>query len=162
MRIQKMRRLQKKTDYGKRLKLLKSEKPRLTFRKTNRYIISQYIESIEAKDKIVFGVTSKHLLNYGLNEKEAGSLKSITASYLTGYLIGKQIIKKKLKTPVVDSGMIRTIYGNKFYSFLKGLIDAGLEINCKGEAFPSEERIKGEHLKNKIDTEKIKSNIDKI
>jgi hypothetical protein len=45
---------------------------------------------------------------------------------------------------------------------LKGLIDAGIKIECKKEFFPEEDRIKGEHLKNKIQFNEIKSKIDKI
>ncbi|MEJ2267990.1 MAG: 50S ribosomal protein L18 [Nanoarchaeota archaeon] len=161
MKTIRKRRKENKTDYLKRLKLLKSGKPRIVFRKTNKYIISQYIESFEAKDKVVFGVNSKDLLKYGWPKKLEGSLKSISASYLTGYLIGKEIEKRKLEKPILDTGMIRTLYKNRFYGFLKGLIDSGIKINCKEEAFPEESRIKGENLKEKVPFEEIKSKIDK-
>jgi len=41
-----------------------------------------------------------------------------------------------------------------------GLKDSGLDIKCPEEAIPSEERIKGEHLKNKISFDEIKSQIE--
>ena len=41
MKVSKRRRIEAKTDYAKRIKLLKSEKPRLVFRRTNKYIIAQ-------------------------------------------------------------------------------------------------------------------------
>lgn len=160
MKIQKRRRRENKTDYLKRLKLLKSGKPRIVFRKTNKYLIAQYVESSEAQDKVVFGFDSRELLKYGIDKK--ASLKNLTASYLFGYLVGKKISEKKLETPIVDFGMISTLHKTKVYAFLKGLIDAGIEINCKEECFPDEARIKGEHLKNKIDFEKIKSNLEKL
>lgn len=153
------RRIENKTDYGKRIKLLKSEKPRLVFRKTNKYVISQYVVSEEAQDKIVFGINSKELSKYGWPESAKNGLKNLTASYLTGYLTAKKILKDKLEQPIVDFGMARVLHTSKLYAFLKGLIDGGLEINCKDEAFPSEDRIKGEHLKNKVDVEKIKTKI---
>jgi large subunit ribosomal protein L18 len=161
--IQKRRRRENKTDYLTRLKMLKSEKPRLVFRKTNSYIISQYTLSDEAKDKIVVGVTSKDLLKYGWPESFKGSLKSITASYLTGYLISKKIQKQKLETPIVDFGMLRTLHKTKLFSYLKGLIDGGLDINCKEESFPEEERIEGKNLKEDFSKyfNEIKSKIDK-
>ena len=162
MKTLRRRRKQYKTDYGKRIKLLKSEKPRIVFRRTNKYIISQYVESVEARDKIILGVNSKELLKFGWPEKNKGSLKSIPASYLTGYLIGKQIILKKLKTPIVDFGMIRTQHKTKPHAFLKGLIDSGVEIKVQGKTFPESERIMGESLKEKIDLEKIKQEIDKL
>ena len=161
--IQKRRRRENKTDYLTRLKLLKSEKPRLVFRKTNTAIISQYILSDEAKDKAVIGITSKALLKYGWPESFKGSLKSITAAYLTGYLMAKKIQKQKLEVPIVDFGMLRTLHKTKIFSFLKGLIDGGIKVNCKEEAFPEEERIEGKNLKEDFSKHfnEIKSKIDK-
>lgn len=156
----KKRRAQAKTDYLKRLKLLKSEKPRLVFRRTNKFVIVQYVTSYEAKDSIVFGITSKELVNYGWDAKASNSLKSISACYLTGYLIAKQIISKKLEQPIIDFGMLQTLYKTKIFGFVKGVIDGGINISCKEEAFPEEARIKGENLKNKINFEQIKKNID--
>jgi large subunit ribosomal protein L18 len=160
----KRRRRESKTDYSKRLKLLKSGKSRLVIRKTNKYIIAQYVESLQAKDKIILGVTSKELLKFGWPENAKSSLKTLPAAYLTGFLISKKIQEKKLDIPILDSGMIRNIHKNKIYAFLKGTIDSGLQIKTseKKDIFPVETRIKGEHLKNKNvaeNFEKIKSNI---
>ena len=162
MRTQKRRRKENRTDYLKRLKLLKGETPRLVFRKTNKYIISEYIVSKEAQDSVVMGMDSRKLIEYGWPKTAQGSLKSITASYLTGYLTGKTILKQKLEEPILDAGMNRVLHKNKIYAFIKGLIDSGIKINCKKEFFPEEERIKGDHLKNKIPFTEIKSKIDKL
>lgn len=163
MKTQKRRQKECKTDYHKRIKLLKGNSPRIVFRKTNRFIIAQYITSKQAQDKIELGITSKDLLNYGWPKEFAGSLKSISAAYFTGFLIGKKIIEKKLEQPIVDLGMLRNIHKSKFYSFLKGLKDAGVDINCSKEFFPEEDRIKGKNLKKDISKvfDKIKSNIEK-
>jgi large subunit ribosomal protein L18 len=162
MKVQKRRRRENKTDYLKRLKLLKGEKPRIVFRKTNKYVTAQYVESEEAQDKIIFGTSSKDLLKYSWPESAKGSLKSITATHMLGYLIGKKIKKEKLETPIIDFGMMRVLHKTKVFAFIKGLIDSGLEISSKEEAFPEKERILGEHLKNKVDISKIKSSIDKL
>jgi len=163
-KTQRKRRKENKTDYKNRIDLLKSEKPRLVFRKTNKYFIIQYILSEEGKDKIVFGTTSKDLLRNGWPESFKGSLKSIPAAYLTGYLVGKKIQAKKLETPIVDLGMIRTLHKTKVFGFLKGIIDSGLEISCKEEAFPEEERISGASMKEDFskEFEKIKNNLEKM
>ena len=155
------RRKEAKTDYGKRMKLLKSGKARIVYRATNKNIISQYVSSKNAQDKVELTINSKDLMKHGWDKKAEGSLKSTTASYLTGFLMGKTIVSKKLETPITDLGMTRVLHKAKVYAFLKGLIDAGVKIECKEEAFPSEDRIKGEHLKNKIDFNKIKSSIEK-
>jgi len=159
MKTLKRRRREYKTDYGKRFALLKSGTPRIVFRKTNKYLIAQYVISKEAQDKTIIGVNSKDLIKHGWPETAKGSLKSTTASYLIGYLIGKRILEKKLEKPIIDFGMARMLHKSKVYGFIKGLIDSGVEINCKGEAFPDESRIKGEHMKNKIPFEEIKSKI---
>jgi large subunit ribosomal protein L18 len=160
MKIAKRRRREGKTDYLKRKNLLKSGKPRVVIRKTNRYLIAQYIVSKEAKDQVKIGLKSTDLLKYNWPKENLGGLKSISATYLLGFLMVKKIIKEKLEQPIADFGMIRIIHKNKLFAFLKGLIDAGLKINCEKESFPSEERIKGEHLKNKINFEEIKSKIN--
>lgn len=162
MKIQKRRRRENKTDYLKRIKLLKSDKPRIVFRKTNRYILSQYVTSHEAQDRVVFSVNSKDLIKYGWPKDKEGSLKSLTASYMTGYLTGKEIHKRKAETPIIDFGMIKVMHKTKTFAFIKGLIDAGVKINCDKKDFPNEDRIKGEHLNAKISFNEIKSKIDKL
>src|SRR4030042_3127504 len=159
----KRRRMEGKTDYAQRIKLLKGETPRIAFRKTNRYIIAEYITSREAQDRIEIGITSKKLKEYGWPDEFDGSLKSIPASYLTGLLIGRGIIKKKLKTPIADFGMIRAVKTTKAYAFLKGVFDAGVKINCPKENFPEEEKISGKNMKKDFSKtfKEIKSKIEK-
>ncbi|MFH1326533.1 MAG: 50S ribosomal protein L18 [archaeon] len=158
MKTLKRRRKENKTNYLKRLKLLKGEVPRIVFRKTNRYLISQYVVSEEAQDSIKIGINSKKLLNYGWPKENKGSLKSIPASYLLGFLMGNQITKEKLKTPIIDFGLHRVLHKTKVHSFIKGLIDSGIKIKHKEEALPKEEKIKGQNTK-KIPFEEIKSKI---
>jgi large subunit ribosomal protein L18 len=160
IKINRRRRREGKTDYAKRINLLKSNSPRIVFRKTNRYLIAQYVKSKEAKDHIEFGINSKALLKYGWPNEAEGSLKSIPAAYLLGILFGKKIIDKK-KSQVIDLGMIRTVHKSKAYAFIKGLIDAGVSIEHKEGIFPENSRIKGEHLQNKIPFEEIKLKIMK-
>ena len=147
MKTQKRRRRENKTDYNIRMKLLKSDVPRIIFRKSNRYIIAQYVVSNEARDSIITGITSKILLKHGWPEDMEGSLKSLPASYLTGFILGKNITEKKLETPIIDIGMIRNVGKNRVFSFIKGLIDAEVKIKCREESFPNEEKIKGKNLK---------------
>ncbi len=157
------RRREGKTNYLKRKGMLKSGKARVVFRRTNRYIIGQYVTSSEAKDKVEIGVNSKMLLNYGWPKEDEGSLRSITASYLTGFLMGNKIIKEKKETPIVDFGMISPVHKSRPFAFIKGLIDAGVEIGTKKEdAFPEGERIEGKRLKKDFSEifKKVKSNIE--
>ncbi len=158
MKTLKRRRKENKTDYLKRIKLLKSNRPRVVFRKTNKYFISQYITSKEAQDRIEIGLNSRQLLNYGWPKSREGSLKSIPASYLLGILTGKKIKEKKLKTPIVDFGIMRVLHRSRPSAFVKGLLDSGLDIKTQEKIFPNEERITGKHMKD-IPFSEIKSKI---
>ena len=147
MKTQKRRRREHKTDYSRRIGLLKSKSPRLVFRKTNKYVIAQYVVSKEAKDKVIFGNSSKDLIKYGWPNEFKNSLKSIPASYLLGLLMGKKIIKDKLEAPILDFGMLRMISKTRTYAFLKGLFDTGVKIKVKENTFPEEDKVKGKYLK---------------
>jgi len=157
MRTIKRRRREGKTDYKARLALLKSRKPRIVVRKTNRYLISQCVESKESRDRVIVGLTSKELIKYGW--ENIGSLKSLPACYLTGILLGKRIKRKVKGEVILDTGLIRNVRKSRIYALLKGLVDSGVNVKSKEDIFPDEKRIKGEHLKNKIDFEKIKDKI---
>lgn len=163
MKTVKNRRRSNKTDYKKRLGMLKSGKPRLVFRKTGKHVIAQYVSSSETKDRVEIGFNSKQLLKYGWPKELSGSLKSLPAAYLTGLLIGKRILKEKKETPIIDLGMLRTIHKSKIFAFIKGAVDSGLEISHNGETFPDESRIKGEHMKKDFSENfnRIKSQIEK-
>jgi large subunit ribosomal protein L18 len=143
MRTEKRRRRECKTDYKLRMGLLKSSKPRIVIRRTNRYVVVQAIESFEAQDKVIKGVSSKDLIAKGWDEKSAGSLKSVPACYLTGMLLAKEL---KTKDFIIDLGMAKNIAGNRNYAVVKGLIDGGLNINANPESLPSDERVNGEHM----------------
>lgn len=162
MKTIKRRRKENKTDYLKRLKMLKSRKPRLVVRKTNRYLIAQYVLSPKTQDKIEIGLSSKILLNHGWPKEFEGSLKSIPAAYLTGFLIGKKITEGKKETPIIDFGMARTLHKTKIFAFLKGLVDSGINVKHDEKTFPEEERITGKNLKKDFSDEfnKIKLNIE--
>lgn len=164
MKTLKRRRKENKTDYGKRIIMLKGGVPRIVFRKTNRYIIAQYVTSREAQDKVELGITSKSLIGQGWPKESQGSLKSIPAAYLTGFFFGKKIIAEKLETPIIDIGMTRNLHKNKVFGFLKGLKDSGLDIKGEEQYYPEENRIKGKHLKNDFSKtfDDIKLKIQKV
>lgn len=136
----KRRRRDAKTDYKARFAMLKSEKPRLVVRKTNRYIIAQLVDSDLAQDKTIIKMTTQNLLSKGWPKEKAGSLKSLPAAYLLGFMIGKNS-KDKIKSAILDTGLHRNVSGSRVYAVLKGAVDAGLQIAHNPEAFPSEERL---------------------
>ncbi len=147
------RKRQRKTNYRKRFKLLKAGLSRVVIRKTNKYINIQFVSSYEAKDKVIIGVSSIDLLKYGWPKEKKGSLKSIPASYLTGYLAGKKTLNGKRDKFILDIGLQRNVHGGRIYAALKGVIDSGVNIAYNKDVFPSDERIKGKHLNYQFEKE---------
>ncbi len=155
--IPKRRRQEGKTDYKARLAILKSGKPRLVVRRTNRYIIAQLVESELAQDKVIATANSKELLVLGWPKESAGSLKNLAAAYLTGILIGKKASAKKISEAILDIGLHRNVKSSRIYATLKGALEAGLNIPHNEEALPANEfiRRKNSEIIDKI-REKIK------
>jgi len=152
--IPRRRRLEGKTNYTKRRRLLEARKPRIIIRKTNRYIIIQYIESKLAQDSVKVNVNSNELLEKGWPAEKTGSLKSLGAAYLSGLLFGKKI--KSLAPAVLDTGLIISTKGSRVYAALKGIVDSGYKIPHNTEVFPDEKRIKSLDF-----FDKVKANIMK-
>ncbi|MBS3077459.1 50S ribosomal protein L18 [Candidatus Pacearchaeota archaeon] len=147
------RRRERKTDYKARFSLLKSEKPRLVVRKTNRYILVQIIDSDIAQDKVIAETSSKNLLSKGWPKEKQGSLKSLPAAYLTGFLLVKSL-KTKIGEVILDIGLQRNVHGSRLYAVLKGAVDAGLKVSHNPEALPD--------IKMITRNEKLKSTFEKV
>ncbi|MCD6503493.1 MAG: 50S ribosomal protein L18 [Thermoplasmata archaeon] len=140
------RRREGKTNYRKRLALLKSGKPRMVVRKTLRRIIVQFIEYDPKGDRVIACADSKDLEKYGWR----GSGKNTPAAYLVGYLAAKRALSKGLKEAVLDIGLHRPVRGARVFAALKGALDAGMEIPHGDDIFPSDERIRGEHISEEV------------
>ena len=153
------RRRERKTNYKRRLNLLKSGKPKVIIRKSNYYITLQLIESnIENLKEITkLAFTSKNLEKFGWKY----SKKNLPASYLAGLAFGLMCKKNEIKEGILDIGLSRITKGNKIFSALLGCIDAGLKIPYSEKYIPSEDRIKGTHISKDIvrDFEIIKQKI---
>lgn len=149
MKTVRRRRHEKKTDYKARLALIKSNMPRLVIRKTNRYLITQIVNTKIAQDSVITGTSSKYLLEKGWPENKTGSLKSCVAAYLTGFLIGKMAKEKNIVRAILDIGMYRNVAKSRIYALLKGALDAGMQIPHNPSVIPSDSELtKNENLKN--------------
>jgi large subunit ribosomal protein L18 len=136
------RRREGKTDYRKRLSLVKSKKLRFVVRKSNQAVICQIVEYGHTGDKTLLTVNSFDLKKLGWT----GPTGNIPAAYLTGMLCAKKALEKKVKEAILDIGLYRATRGNRLFAALKGAIDGGLDIPHSKEAFPSEDRIAGRHI----------------
>lgn len=148
-----------KTNYKKRLELLKGRKDRLVIRKTNTQIIIQLVRYQEDGDQVLLTTTSKKLEEHGWKNAK----NNITAAYLTGLLAGREAQSKKITEAILDLGLQTPNKGGRLYAALKGVVDAGIKIPVNEEIFPTEERIQGKHLKKDSlkEFETIKSKIMK-
>lgn len=152
------RRKEGKTDYQKRLRLLKSGKPRLVVRRSLKYITAQITEFDKRGDKVLLSATSKELKKLGWNF----ACDSLPAAYLTGLLIGKKSLDKKINDVVLNSGLYPSVKGSRIYAVVKGVKDAGLNVPVDENILPSDERIKGEHIATSEKFKSLPSEFEKI
>jgi len=131
-----------KTNYKKRLSLLKSGKPRLIIRKSNTALTLQLITYEPDGDRIHITLNSKALKKQGWT----GSVKSLPAAYCTGYLFAKQATQHGIKEAIVDLGLQQHRGGTRIYAAVKGVVDGGLPVPVSESIFPSAERLAGAHL----------------
>lgn len=137
------RRNEGKTDYHKRLKLLKSRKLRVTIRASNDHIRVQIIQSKLGGDKMIISAFSKELTSkFGWTANTG----NIPAAYLTGYLAGIRAKAKNIQDAIFDLGVF--YHKNRVLAACKGIVDSGINVPYRGEFFPEKlgERIKGTHI----------------
>src|SRR5579885_3036021 len=142
-RLKFRRRRENKTDYNKRKVFITSGKIRFCVRKSNKYLRVQLIKPSIKGDLTLLSISSKELKKFGW----PFSCKNLPASYLLGYLAGLKAIKKGIEEAVLDLGLYTPTKGNRIFAVLKGALDAGMKIPVSEEILPSEERIKGLHIK---------------
>ena len=134
--------------------MLMSKSDFITINVTNENTQVQILKPEITGDKVIVSAHSRFLLKDGWK----GSRKNIPAAYLTGYFAGKKALSKGVDNAIVYSGTRK--YTQRMAAGVKGIIDAGIKVPSSEEAFPSEERINGEHLKVKNDIATVKSKID--
>ena len=146
-----------KTNYKKRLALAKSDLPKLVVRRSNKYLTAQIVNYTEGGDKTVAQFNSRSLKAKGWKH----SCSNVPAAYLAGLEIAKLASKSKVKEAIFDMGSYTPTKGCRIYAVLKGAVDGGLTIPHSEKAFPSEERINGEHISKDIsaDLKKLKESI---
>ena len=136
-----------RTDYRKRLRLLRSGKIRAVVRKSIKNTQIQLIEYKNTGDNILVSANSIELKNK-YNWKF--STATTPAAYLTGFLAGIRAKEKGISECILDTGRHPPITGSKIFAGVKGLVDAGIECKHSEEKIPNEDRIMGKHLNKEI------------
>jgi large subunit ribosomal protein L18 len=136
------RRREVRTDYHQRLRLLKSGKPRLVARTSNRHVRAQLVTTGPQGDETTASAISADLAEFGW-EAPTGNLP---AAYLTGRLAGRRALATGVEEAVLDIGLASPTPGNKVFAVQEGAIDAGVEIPHNEAVFADWSRNRGEHV----------------
>ena len=151
-RVARRRRREGKTDYRKRINLIKSGEPRAVVRRSARSISVQFVKYNPQGDEVIVCANGLELEKFGWNKSAANT----QAAYLTGYLAGKRAKSAGVENAVLDIGLHSPIKGSRIFASLKGLIDAGVNVPHNENILPSQERItgvqKGEEVKSQFET----------
>ena len=135
------RRREEKTDYRKRLALLKSDRTRVVVRKSLENISIQFVNFVNNCDQTMAAANSVELKKLGWTRTG-----NIPAAYLTGLLAGKKAKAAKIDDAILDLGLQTKTKGSRLYAALKGVVDAGVNVPHSPEILPSQDRISGKHI----------------
>ena len=159
------RRREGRTDYDQRLKLLKSGKPRLVARPSNRHVRAQFVVAGRGGDHVQASAHSSQLEEFGW-EAPTGNLP---AAYLVGRLAGERALDESVDEAVLDVGLNHVTPGNKVFAVLHGATDAGVDVPHDESVLPAWERVRGEHIAeyaeytaHEIDASELPEHVDDV
>jgi large subunit ribosomal protein L18 len=137
------RRREGKTNYIRRLKLIRSRRNRLVIRCTLKNTIVQVVDAMITGDKILAASHSKQL---GKDFGWKYFTGNVPSAYLTGYLCGLRAKKANVEDAILDVGIF--VHSDQVKAAFKGFLDAGIEVPHDNSWFAEslESRIKGEHI----------------
>jgi large subunit ribosomal protein L18 len=136
------RRREDRTDYRQRLRLLKSGRPRLVARTSNKQTTAQLMRSGAEGDHTLASARSADLREFGWE----APLGNLPAAYLTGYLAGLRAVEAGMEEAVLDIGLKSATPGSKIFAVQEGAIDAGLEVPHNESVFAEWARTRGDHI----------------
>ncbi len=148
------RRRQGKTNFAKRLALVKGNKTRMVVRRSNRNIVVQFIDFDPEGDRTLLTVSGTHLAKL----HNWPSKRNVWTAYLTGLMAGRMAQKKGVKEFVLDMGMYVPSKGSVVFAALKGAADAGLSTEFDSAKVP-EDKLSKPPDRYKDMFEKVKSKI---
>lgn len=137
------RREEGKTNYHRRLRLLKSKKLRVVIRASNNHIIVQIIQSKLGGDKVLVSAHSSELTSKFGWKANTGN---VPAAYLTGFLAGLRAKKQNIHEAILDLGIF--YHRIRVLAAFKGILKSELEVPYKESFFPEDldERITGAQI----------------
>ena len=134
------RRRENRTNYGKRLGLIKGETPRLVARATNTGILVQVVKFDEKGDKTLASAHSRELAAHGWMPQS-----NTPTAFLVGLLAGSRAKKAGVKGFHLDVGMSTPTKGAILFAAGLGAKASGLQASID-EKLVDAKRIDGSHI----------------
>ena len=147
-RLRFKRRRSGRTDYRRRLRMLRGGAPRAVVRVSNTQVTCQLVEFGMGGDSIVASVNGKTLAKHGWPAE--ASRKSVPACYIAGYALAKSAIAAGHDSAILDIGLASSSPGGRVFAALKGMVDAGLDVPHGADVLPDDDRINGTHIDDSI------------
>ena len=143
-RLRFKRRRNGKTDYRRRMRMLRGGVPRAVVRLSNTQVTCQLVEFGMEGDRILASVNGKSLAKYGW--PAGASRKSVPA----GYALAKSATADGHGEAILDIGLAASSPGSRVFAALRGMVDAGLDIPHGEGVLPDDDRINGTHIDESI------------
>jgi len=134
------RRRENRTNFAKRLALVKSGLPRMVVRRGSTSLLVQFVKYSEKGDVVLAGVNSASLKKFKWAPRA-----NVPTAYLTGLLAGLLAKKKGVKDFVLDMGLYAPVKNSIAFAAQKGALDSGLH-SPHGEGLTEESRLTGAHI----------------
>jgi len=147
-RLRFKRRRSGRTDYRRRLRMLRGGAPRAVVRVSNTQVMCQLVEFGMGGDSIVASVNGKTLVKHGW--PAGASRKSVPACYIAGYALAKSAIAAGHDSAILDIGLASSSSGGRVFAALRGMVDAGLDVPHGADVLPDDDRINGTHIDDSI------------
>ena len=147
-RLRFKRRRSGRTDYRRRLRMLRGGAPRAVVRVSNTQVTCQLVEFGMGGDSIVASVNGKTLVKHGW--PAGASRKSVPACYVAGYALAKSAIAAGHDSAILDIGLASSSPGGRVFAALRGMVDAGLDVPHGADVLPDDDRINGTHIDDSI------------
>jgi large subunit ribosomal protein L18 len=129
-----------KTNYRKRSAILIGRHLFVTVRISDQNVAAQVLKPTPTGDIVIASAHSRELAEHGWK----GAFNNLPACYLTGMLLGKKAIQKKIDAAVLYIG--KNHFTSRVGACMKGIVDAGVSMPVSEESLPDEDRISGQHI----------------
>ena len=131
---------QRKTNYRKRAALLLNRSYFIVAKISDLNVSCQVLKPTIKGDIVICSAYSRELRKYGWK----GSMNSLPACYLTGFLLGKKSIANATNNAILYTGT--GSFTSRVAACLKGILAAGVNVPVSEDNLPTDDRTSGKHI----------------